>query len=302
MKKKLFFLCVTIGIFLTAARCDWGGAKLNSSLPVVWGTFGIPIIEISIDGEKQFVKLRSCDKFLLSINELGYEHLRDTTQVGSISRGDLFGNSYESPSYRVKNISIGPKGFSDIVVGCIYSQDDEKSTFVWNGPNHSVENYPKTSGELGRPFFAETSLLLDLGHDRIIIAGEKELRTKYGILLDTMKKFTLDSDGQRCLLKADSSIGPLRLEINTGATMNLIRTSLLQRDSAIAALVQKDYRGLQYLNMDLAIDAMTFDRQRMYLIEFDCGTESLDGCLGVDFLEDHLVYLDYPNKAVYVAP
>ena len=302
MRKNLFFLCVVVGVFVTAVWCGWGNPKPGSSLPVFWSYNNIPIIEVSIDGGKQLVELCSCNKNLLFINERGYEQLKDTTQVGSVPWHDKLGNLHESPSYLVKSIVVGPITFSDFVVGCFRAQDDENYTTVWRGPNYNVEKYPTTSGELGWPFFAETSLLLDLGHDKIIIAKEDELRTKYGVFLDKMRKFALESDDRRFILKADSSIGPLRLEINTGATLNMIRPSLIQPESATEALVQKDFRGLRYLTMDLAIDTTTFERQRMYVIEVDDAVMSTDGFLGVDFLEDHLVYLDYPNKAAYIAP
>jgi hypothetical protein len=300
MKRQLFFLCGIAGIFAFAVWWTWSGSKSSSVLPVVWSSGGIPSIEVSIDEEKQLVKLCSSDKFFLSVNELGYKHLKDTTKVGTVSWHDRCGNSYEAPSYHVKKILVGPIAYSDMVVPGASIQDEEADIIAWNNSNHSMENFPKTFGELGLPFFAQTSLLLDLGHDKIIVAKNDELCTKYGLSLDNMKKFSLEPDERGIILKVHSDLGPLRLGINTGATLNLIRSSLVQSVPNCSALLQKDYRGLSYCLTDLIVNSTTFKHQKMYEVKMSDGITWMDGCLGVEFLKEHLVYIDYPNRVVYI--
>jgi hypothetical protein len=140
-----------------------------------------------------------------------------------------------------------------------------------------------------------------LGHDRIIVAKIDELRAKYGVSLDKMKRFALEPDERGIILKVNSGFGPLRLGINTGATVNLIRSSLIQSIPNYAALLQKGYLGMSCCTTDLVVDATTFRQQRMYVVEMAEGITWMDGCLGVDFLKKHLVYVDYPNRTVYIS-
>ena len=62
----------------------------------------------------------------------------------------------------------------------------------------------------------------------IIATKSEDVLKKQGIFLDTMKKFPLEPEDRGLVVKVDTSMGPLRLEINTGATLNMARASSIK--------------------------------------------------------------------------
>ena len=117
-----------------------------------------------------------------------------------------------------------------------------------------------------------------------------------------MKKFSLEPEERGIVLKVDTDVGHLRLDINTGATISLVRSSLLASRPNYAAKMQKDsYKGLVYFTTDLVVGTTTLGRQEMYVTDLADEATWFDGCLGIDFLKKHIVYIDYRDKCVYIS-
>ena len=302
MRKRLFVASCAVLSIMSVLVWWWmiSPAKC-SSIPVVWTAGGTPVIEATIDGKKCLLKLSSSNKFFLSLKNSAVEYIEDKTPQGTATWRDRTGNWYEASSYRVKNLTVGSFTFSDVMATGENLKAEQNNIIVWNNPDHNTDGYPKISGELGRPFLAKTNLLLDLGHDRVIVTNCQDSLKKYGIILDSMKKFPLEPEERGIVLKIDTGVGPLRLDINTGTTLSLVRSALVMSSPEHAARLQKEYRGLSYFPTDLVIGNTIIGRQEMYLTDLTEGMVWMDGCIGVDFLKKHLVYIDYRNKTVYIS-
>lgn len=116
-----------------------------------------------------------------------------------------------------------------------------------------------------------------------------------------MKKFSLEPEERGIILRADTEIGPMRLDINTGATVSLVRSSLFDQMPNLAKKLQKDWRGLSYFVTNVLVDSTALGWQKMYPVDISEDIVWADGCLGADFLDKHIVYIDYPNKKVYIS-
>ena len=242
MNKRLFVGTI-IGVCGIAALTYWW--KVNSTpeapIPVVWTVSTTPAVQARIDGKTCFLTLSSASKFFLTLNENGMDLLEDKTPCGTATWRDLKGNSYESPSLHVKRVVVGPLEFSGVIAQGIYNKDAQNG-ILWESPNYKRSDWPETSGSLGRPLLANTNLLLDLGHDKVIVANSKNSLKKYGVNLASMKKIPLEPDERGIIVKINTGIGPLRLDINTGATNSVVRPSLVIA-SDYAARLQKDQKG-----------------------------------------------------------
>jgi hypothetical protein len=224
-----------------------------SRIPVVWSSSTTPGIEAVVDGKKCLLKLGTSSKFFLSLNENGLECVADKTPRGTGRWHDRRGNFYESPTYAVKNLTIGNMVFSDVVAQSKDAQEDQRDT-IWENPHCEEHLWPTISGWIGRPLLEKTNLLLDLGRNMIIATKSEDVLKKQGIFLDTMKKFPLEPEDRGLVVKVDTSMGPLRLEINTGATVNMARASSIKAMSDCAWKLRKDFRELTYFATDLVSD------------------------------------------------
>ena len=301
MRKNLFVAAV-IGVCGIAAFAYWRKVNptLEAPIPVVWTASATPAVQAMIEGKPCFLILSSASKFFLSLDEDGVELLTDKTPCGRALWRDPKGNTYESPSFRVKKVEVGSLEFLDVIAQGIYKKDSQ-NTILWESPNYKKEDWPETSGSLGRPLLAKTNLLLDLGHDRIIATNCKTSLKKYGFNLDLMKKIPLEPDARGIVVKINTGIGPLRLDINTAATASVVRSSLVMA-SDYATKLRKDQNGLSYFTTDLAVDSTPIGRQEeILLLEISDEMTWMDGYLGVDFLKHHVVYIDYQNMTVYIS-
>lgn len=301
MRRRLFVTAV-IGFCGIAALAYWWRVHPISedSIPVVWTASETPAVEAMIEGKPCFLTLSSASKYFLSLDENGVAFLTDKTPCGITTWRDPKGNSYESPSLHVKKVRVGSLEFLDVIAQGIYKKDAQ-NTILWESPNYKKDDWPETSGSLGRPFLAKTNLLLDLGHDRIIVANCKDSLKKYGVDLDAMKKIPLEPDERGIIVKINTGIGPLRFDINTAATTSVVRPSLVLATD-YAARLRKDQRGLTYFVTDFVVGATTIGRHEdIYLLEMSDEMTWMDGYLGVDFLKQHVVYIDYQDKTVYIS-
>lgn len=274
-------------------------SEQSSYIPVVWTSAQTPAIEASVDGKKCLLELSSANKFFLSLNENGLTLVEDKTPCGTETWHDIHGNLYESLSYRVKNLTIGSITYSNIVAQS-KKKDDEEKSWLWTNPNFKKNAERTISGSIGKPFFEKTNLLLDLGHNIIVVTNSEAALKKQGISLDSMEKISLEPEERGLVLQVTTNVGPLRLGINTGATLSIARSSLVQSTSDAASKIRKDYRGVPYFISDLVIGQTNVGTNEIFLTDMSDEITWVDGCLGVDFLKKHLLYIDYQNKVVYI--
>jgi hypothetical protein len=300
MKKKSW---LTLGIILAIVVLVSGWWVFqpaeSSRIPIKWTAGDLPIIEATIDGKKCLLELSTSNKFLLSLDEHGLDFVTAKTPIGTAKWRDIRGNFYDSQTYLVKNLTIGTLIFQNIVTQIKNSHEGESGT-IWTNPNLNKNSYPSVSGTIGRPVLEKTNLFLDLGHDLIIATNSKRALKEQGYSLDSMEKIPLEPDERGIVLRVDTNMGPLRLEINTSATLNVVRSSLVTSTSDKEKKIRKNDKGLSYFISDFTIGQTDFGAEDLFLIDMSDEMTWLDGFLGIDFLTKHLLYIDYQNKVVYI--
>jgi hypothetical protein len=302
VRKKLFFLTATVLTVFAIAM--WSRSTLperSCFVPVKWTVADTPAIEVSVDGQKCLLQLCTAEKFFLTLDEAGLGLIADKAKKGLSQWYDVKGVGHESAVYKTQNFLIEHLVFSNIEAIFTPEKDEKATSILWSSPNCNADLFPKTCGSIGRPLLLKTNLYLDLGHDIIILASSKEALKRHGIFVDTMKKFALEPEERGVIVKVDTEVGPLRLAINTGSTISIVRSSSLQPWSNNTGAMWKDYRGFSYFRTDLSIGGSKIGRQDICLTEVTEGISWLDGWLGADFLCNHRVYIDFPNKIVYIS-
>lgn len=258
-------------------------------------------VKATIDGNSCFLELATSSKFFLVIVENKIGDFANKTPIGTVSSRDVHGNFYENPTYEVKNVTIGTMNFSD-VLAVKESEKHFRNGLIWKPDQSTINERPEASGSIGRPLVQKTNLLLDLGNNRIIPIENIHFLKREGFSVDSMQKCLMESTERGLVIKLDTAVGPLKFELNTGATLNAIRASLGNKLLHDSKKIMTDGRGLPFFSTELSLGETHFGSQDIYLIDICDDINWCDGSLGIDFLRKHVVYIDYHDKAIYIGP
>lgn len=247
-------------------------SKYFERIPVAFNKRNAPIIEVVIQGSSYPFKLDLGNSFSFS---LGNEILRkiNKTQYGSCKWHDFRGNQYESPIYTIPEITISTLKFP-----CAFVNQDSNEFHA----NTTLIGEPlAVPGVVGLPILQKYNLLLDFPHSAIYASNTLADLQEAGLFSNNFLEipFTVHADG--IIFSAETDAGTYRLVLDTGATSTAIR-------APHPAFTSK-------FNM------MGHDFGKCSIMPIDLSSQfEFDGCLGMDFLLEHPIFIDYSNKALFI--
>jgi hypothetical protein len=107
-----------------------------------------------------------------------------------------------------------------------------------------------------------------------------------------------EDEGGDWVVEVDMDIGKRRFAIDTGST-----TTVLFDATGDKMPWKKEEHGLEYCETKVfRIEGYDFPSQFLFRIQYDDVFHGIDGILGMDFFEEHQVYIDYPEGVLYINP
>lgn len=294
MKSKIIFrLSVTLALAILMTGTYWyyfTPKYYYVRLPVTFSNANIPLMEMEIAGNTYSVEVDLGSKFPLALSKdlLGNLEKKPT---GTATWRDAKGNSYESPSYSISKINLGSFVLTNVAVK-EEREDFINSTTVWR--EKTTPAYSK-AGSIGRPLLEKTNLLLDFPHSAIIATNSTSHLKNDGFNIEGMLKVPFEMGRTGMILHIETDIGTVKFSIDTGSSATVIRSDLLKNHDC-----KTDWRGLPFFTTSsFKIGGKEYGSLDLYPYELTPELNELDGFLGMDFLQNHVVYIDYPNKVVY---
>jgi hypothetical protein len=265
----------------------------SSQISVTFNSANIPVAKVEVQG-KEFpliVDLGSISQLDLSKDILNNLEKRP---YGKLETMDIKGNLYESPRYLVSEIKIGGHSFFNVIVGELNEDFVLNTTIYTTRSNEEILN--SKFGFIGRSLLERMNLLLDLSNSVMIGCNDIADVEKSGYPLENMVMIPFESGYDDDVFIVNTDFGELRLFIDTGSTLSVIRSSLLQDNEP-----GKCGYGLPcFSSSQFVIGNRDFGELDLHLYDIAPEWDDIDGVLGMDFLEDHIVYIDYQNKLLYV--
>lgn len=241
-------------------------------IPVVLSSCSIPTVNAHIEGNLYSFEIdlgSSCFLFL------GRDVLQNiqTTSYGTAEWSDFKGNSYESPTYTISEFNINKLTFSDVLV--VQDREDFRVNIMLEG----MPAYP--TGSIGRPILEKYNLFLDFQRSAIYACDSHLHLQQRGLLSEDFLTipFTLHRDG--ILLSVETDSGIKRLILDTGSSRTVIRAPQVPSTSLFCL------GGHNFGAQAIAAIDLTPDRD-------------YDGYLGMDFLLEHSLFIDYPHKLIFL--
>lgn len=265
------------------------GTLYHLEIPMDFSNANIPYIEVDIEGMAHHLEIDTGSLFALSMTKELLGKIDKKELVGMNEWWDLAGNRYESPTYLLSSMSIGDITASDIPV---QQEDDD---FVTNNTfKDKNEEEEDKQGTIGWPFLCQMNLLFDCRNYKFRITNNNKKLLDEGYYLHEMTKVPFElNDG--IVLQVETDFGVKRAMLDTGCTLNHIRSSLVREKAS-----EKGKFDLpQYFSSKFVMGTEDFGKMGFYHYEFD--TEVLeDIILGMEFMDEHVIYLDFYNKFAYI--
>ncbi len=297
VKNKSYFYTVLLLLIVSVTGTAWylhTRKAICARLPVSFSPAHIPRINVVIQEKVFSLEIDLGSKFPLTLNKDLLEEI-DNRPNGTAEWRDIRGNRYVSPAFLIPRLKLGEFVWEDVMVRQARA-DFTESTVIWR-KNDAKDSVKRLQGVIGRPLLEKINLLLDFSNSIVLASNNKSKLKEQGYNLDDMNKIPCEMSEKGIILSIETDIGTKRFDLDTGATVNFIRTSDVSRNQKL----NTDSRGLSYLSTSkFVIDGTDFGRTDLFLVDITPELQVLDGTLGMDFIERHIIYIDYPNQVLYI--
>lgn len=239
-------------------------------LPILFESAGVPMINISIEEKDYCVGIDFGNGFPFSFSDSVLEVI-NKIPYGNATWLDFKGNQYKSDAYIVPEVRIGGLTLSNKIVNQT-KQEFYDSVSAMSSPYHKI-------GTIGLPILKKYNLFLDFPHSAVYAVNDYHHLQKASLLSNNLLSipFTRHQDG--ILISVQTDMGEKNLILDTGCNFTFIRGP--------AALLTSKF----------CLGGHDFGARSITPLAID-PSYSYDGFLGMDFLVQYPIFIDYINKCL----
>ena len=289
MRKK-FLLCVGIilliigGLFFVEDRKN----AFQIEVAVRYSPSRLPLIDIEIDEKLHLVHFDLGSSLGLELKQKQLSEIQAIPD-GVQKWGGIDGVRHESRAFKIPKANLAGLVFKNLRVIELTAENENTGLINGTPSNMSI------CGGLGRKALLKYNLFLDFAHDRFIICRKKQPLINQGILFQEYTKVSFHLDKEGILFRVETDFGPKTFVLDTGATFNVINAELVKqlewpRNNANTIGIGKSEK--------LVMGGRDFGKVDLISYDF-CGFDKIDGILGMEFLKEHQVFIDFTEKMLY---
>ncbi|WP_194848231.1 hypothetical protein [Candidatus Neptunochlamydia vexilliferae] len=207
------------------------------------------------------------------------------------------GTKFKRLKYILPKVEVGSLVFKNpLVTALSKKQRDASIIYLKKGVEKSP---PQNMGDVGRKFLKNVNLLFDIKKSVIIATNDRDRLAKEGYEMESFVKIPFKQIYKGIILKIKTDLGELKLGLDTGTTWTLLRDSLHPKNKE----KQVGYHGLPVMTTNkYMISGTDFGPQNLAFIEITDKLRDIDGFLGMDFIQNHVIYVDFSKKILYIEP
>jgi len=266
--KYLILLLISIGLGTGVLLWYSFSTGYYSPVAVTFGRYDYPFITAELQNQSYALAVDVGSRFPLALRSETLDGIIDKQPHGTITVHSIDGQKREAPSYFIPKLKVGDMTLKNVI---------------------AHESQEEDYDALGQFFGGEFNLLVDFPHSRIIACDTfaklqaKKLVGKHWVCVP----FEMHRSG--IIFHVDTDFGMRRLVINTTSTLNLLGSSFM-------------LHGKPFASSSFLLGGQQFGNVTFESIDLPKGLREIDGFIGMDFLKEHAIYLDYTHKVAYVEP
>ena len=215
--------------------------------------------------------------------------LKKVNKKKLVERGGNYGwkgNIYENDINEIESIKIGKMSFSSVKI------KEQNQKFMENSALIGTPLKEYCYGTIGWELFTEYNLLVDCRQYILALCDSvKTLKQQHYPVEAFTETSLILSDF--LIIEAVTEEGPLWCLLDTGSTWNLLNTNLENED--LFVYNHEDIQEFSSFKIEgNEFGPMTFRRIKSPV--------KFDAILGMEFFDSHIVFIDFENKKVHIAP
>jgi len=249
----------------------------------------IPCIDVEIEGQKLAFRLDLGFNEPSSMQKHILRALQQKTYLSKHFSCGVQGNIYPVDVYALPPLKIGGHIFTNMTVSEEVDKLNEEKIIL------PQENAFEIAGKIGWPLFRQSALLLDLGKSTLALCDSKETFLKLGYSLDRFTKVVFSDHPQLIEFDISSSRGPLHCILDSGCTFNFLNRSKL-KDESLETIIKKNKKFQKVRSFK--ISGKEFGPLEFFKMPISLPIH-VDAILGMEFLETHVVFIDFINRVIY---
>ena len=295
MKKTLYFFSalLVIGglIFYYFSRQPVG---YDVRLPVDFVPYtDQPRTVVEIEGNIYRLLIDSGSASCLTLEKELLDKLQDKEFLQEAIIINAVGEKHLIQTYRIPQVKVWYLKITDVEI------ENATRGVTVDGPSNLtyeqvLEHRP---GLIGRELLKMTNWFMDFHNYAMFACKQITSRKKNGYHLDKLVQipFLIDSK-QGIILEIGTDLGVKRFMLDTGASCNFIKPSVIGDQ-----ICEDQVRGMQaYTSSKFVLGNKDFGIVKFGLFEIPAFFGNLDGILGMDFFNEHVVYLDFEKKIAHI--
>jgi hypothetical protein len=266
--------------------------KLKDRLPVVPLTVEGHRLELVLDtGDRDGVVLRQ--KVLDRLNHVHYTgHTRHAI--------DVLGKRISAREYRLRNVEIGGRKFTHMS-GSVYHPWGLRVANCSSGERCTPDRHGARQGMLGLDAVDHGGLILDYPHRRIVLIKGSADPPGYDMHNWVKTLFKSNANGISFTVRINHQ--PVRLVLDTGATMSMFKKSSLSAIHYLAPC-QIHFPDGEPCQLYTPPQPVLFGRRlaavKFYV--FPYRYPAGDAVVGYNFLVHNIIYLDFTSHLMAIKP
>ena len=252
-----------------------------------------PCLDVEIEGKVFSMELDLGLQGDLAIEKELINQISEKTLLRTKPMYGIRGKEYLTNFYRIPKMQIGVMHFNGP-----FLQEDTTQEFVKDGTfiQSGRERSPRDPGRLGWSLFYDVNLLVDVKNSEIAFCDSLDTLKKRGYPVEAFTKCPLELERGLLEFQAETPKGKLRCLLDTGTTCNMFNSEIADGKT----LDQMIWEPENWLNCDFFkiegndFGPITFHRVPIHI-------PMIEAVIGMEFIEDHLIFIDFANKLIYFA-
>jgi hypothetical protein len=294
-KKILCSFAITLFLGIGTFVFIFYKKNLTIEIPLEYSSGNIPIVQAKIGGKTLILEIDLGSEFPLTIYE---DTLKDLPKIfyKKMRTKDVFENVYTCNGYIIPKFEINKLKFKNIIAFSEKNDFKENTTLWIDKELEKSRNYYQEVGCIGFYLLEKFNLYFDFPNHSLIACKKKSALEKK---VDFSEFFKVDFIKSKLgiVLQIETDYGIKNVLLDTGCTCNYFRASQFEGKKS---LKDQKREGMSYYNTEkFIIGGVDFGKQLLYSIDISPNLKGVDGFLGMDFLKNHRVFIDYKEKAIY---
>lgn len=277
-------------ILLVGVSWLFAPTKYHDRIHIEFTDANLPVVKVLIDGNPYLLEVDLGSIFCLSLDSRAIDEI-PKQQIGNAQWINAKGEKYEQPKYKVNKVQIGKQTFKSTFA---IEQSSEETTLLWSD-SELCEKKVIPRGLIGQQLLTKKNMLLDHQQKLMILSNEPKSLKKEGYDLAEFLSVPLILTPKTVCLEIEIDQGRQHYAVDTGSTWTIRKAQLQTKTVNIMD------RGYPLLKTEtFRMNGHEFGPMDLHLIPIPDEMEGVDGVLGMDFIEKHVIYLDFTNQILYI--